>query len=330
MTELNPYEKFAENMLHKESKYIPLILKTLINDDQANLLVSMPGTVDQLNEKLGFPKDQIETYLKDMFIKGLSFKKEKNGVTHWRAPAHIAQFHDATIVWKDAPETFYTYWKNYMEQEWPQLAPNLTAFMPRPYTRVIPIGKSIDPGKVKVLSPENIREMIQSSQRVAVTRCTCRVTMKKCDAPIEVCLQINRGADYTIERGSGREITKQEALDIIKIAEDAGLVHVAMNKAELGSFICNCCGCCCQSFTLLISDHVNLCDPSRYAPRIDDSICTGCETCVDRCWFNAISVNSNQIAEINESLCMGCGQCAIGCPENAIQMTEVRTEDFIP
>jgi Pyruvate/2-oxoacid:ferredoxin oxidoreductase delta subunit len=330
MSETTAYQKFAEMMLHKESQVIPKILQCMITDEQAEMLVSLPGTAAQMAEKSGRKVAAVRNDLNDMFRKGLAFKKEKDGEVLWRAPAHIAQFHDASILWPEAPAEFYDLWSTYMESEWPNLAPVLTELMPRPFTRVIPVGKSVEAGKVQVLAPENVREIIESAARLAVTRCTCRLTMRKCDAPLEACLQINRGADYTIERGSGREITKNEALEIVESAEDAGLVHVTMNKAGVGHFICNCCGCCCQSFTLLIADSLPICDPSRYRPEVDIDVCSGCGTCEERCWFDAIAVSENEAAVVVTEKCLGCGQCAVGCPEEAIRMIEVREPDFIP
>jgi len=154
--------------------------------------------------------------------------------------------------------------------------------------------------------------------------------MKKCDAPVEVCLQINRGADYTIERGSGREVSKEEAIKLLDQAEEAGLVHVTMNKAGVGHFICNCCGCCCQSFTLLISDGLPLCDPSRWRPQVDADLCSACGECEDRCWFDAILVGDDDYAVVDDEKCLGCGQCAYVCPEEAIALAEAREPEFIP
>ncbi len=329
MTAVSPYRQFAENMLHKNSKYIPQIVEHMINLEQATLLVSLPGTADQMAERLNRSIIDIDADFKDMFRKGLVFKKEKEGIITWRPPAHIAQFHDATLVWPEATEEFYTLWHDYMENEWPNLAPILASFLPKPVTRVIPVGKSIETGNVQVLAPENVKEIINTATRVAVTKCTCRITMRKCESPIEICLQVNRGADYTIERGSGRELSKNEAIEMIDRAQEAGLIHVTMNKSNVGTFICNCCGCCCQSFTLLISDGIPLCDPSRYCPEIDESLCTGCGECEERCWFNAINI-ANDISELNSEKCLGCGQCAFVCPEKAISMIEKRDSSFIP
>jgi Pyruvate/2-oxoacid:ferredoxin oxidoreductase delta subunit len=317
-------------MLHKDSEYIPKILQSMITERQAELLVALPGSAAQMAAKLGRPAAEVEADLKEMFRKGLTFKKIKGEEILWRAPAHLPQFHDGTIVWPEATPEFYGLWKAYMETEWPRLAPMLAKFMPRPYTRVIPVEKSIDPGRARVLAPENVRDIVASAKRLAVTKCTCRLTMQKCDGPIDVCLQVDRAADYTIERGTGRELTRDEALQVIADTEAAGLVHVTMNKASVGHFICNCCGCCCQSFTLLISDGLPLCDPSRYRPQVDAAACTGCAACEERCWFEAIAVGAEGVAAVVEGKCVGCGQCAIGCPEEAITMAEVREPEFIP
>jgi len=330
MSDANPYQKFAEKMFHKDSKWIPKILKAMIDDDQASLLVSLPGTAEKMAEKLGRPAKDIESDLNDMFHKGLTFKKKKGGAMNWRAPMHLAQFHDASILWPEAPDEFIGLWKKYMDEEWPKLAPMITKMMPKPFTRVIPVQKSIDAGKAQVIAPDNVMEMIENSRRIAVTKCTCRVSMHKCDSPVEVCLQIDKGADYTVERGSGREVSKDEALRIAREAEEAGLVHVGMNKSGLGHFICNCCGCCCQSFTLLISDGLPLCDPSRYRPAVTVDACSACGDCEERCWFEAIVVGDDDAAVVNGDKCLGCGQCAIVCPEEAIVMEEVREPGFIP
>ena len=330
MNSQNPYRAFAERMFHHDSRLIPQILEAMIGEAQAALLVSLPGTEEEMAAKLGRPVETVRADLSDMFRKGLAFKRTKEGVTTWRAPMNIAQFHDASILWPEAPAGFHDLWRRYMEEEWPVLSAMLAGFLPRPYTRVIPVEKVLDAGRSQILAPESLRQLIEGSARVAVSRCTCRTTMKKCAAPVEVCLQINRGADYTLERGSGREVTKEEALAIVRRSEEAGLVHVTMNSAGSGTFICNCCGCCCQAFTMLIAHGTRLCDPSRYRPQVRTEACKGCGTCGKRCWFGAIAVGAGDVSAVAEDRCLGCGLCAEGCPEGAIAMVEARTPDFIP
>lgn len=331
MSENSSYKQFAANMLHPDSLYIPKILESMINPRQADILITLPGTIPDLAEKTGLSEKEIHDDLKDMFRKGLAFKKEKKGEpVKWRAPMHIAQFHDASIVWPEATDEFLEAWEAYMENEWPVLAPQLAGFLPKPYTRVVPVNQSLGPVKSKILTSENLMEIVDSAETIAVTKCTCRLSMHKCEAPIEVCLQIGRGAEYTLERGSGREIEREEAHRIIKECADAGLVHVTMNSSDVGHFICSCCGCCCQSFSMLISDGINLCDPSRYLARVDVESCTGCGLCEDRCYFNAVGISHEGIAVIENHKCMGCGQCSIVCPQEAVGLIEVKDASFIP
>ena len=54
-------------------------------------------------------------------------------------------------------------------------------------------------------------------------------------------------ADYYIENELGREITKEEAREILEKSEEDGLVHHSSNHLGKRIFICNCCGCCCKA-----------------------------------------------------------------------------------
>ncbi len=151
---------------------------------------------------------------------------------------------------------------------------------------------------------------------------------------MEVCLQVNNGARYTIDRGTGREVTKEEALEIIKKCEEEGLVHVTMNKAHVGHFICNCCSCCCQTLPLIISEGLKISDPSRFRAKVDPEKCSFCETCQERCYFSAIEETENgkgeSVMTVIGEKCLGCGLCHVTCPEEAISLVEVREVDFIP
>ena len=223
MSDISHHEQFAEMMQHKESKLIPEILKILINDQQLELLVSLPGTAEEMAALLARPVEEIEGDLKDMFRKGLTFKKKKDGRTLWRAPGRLVQFRDSSLLWPEAPVHLHDLWRDYMEKEYPDLARNIARTAPGRATRVIPMDRSLEAGKVQILAPENLREIIAGARRFAVTNCPCRLAMRKCDAPLEVCLQLNRGADYAVERGSGREISKEEALEIVKGAAGSAL-----------------------------------------------------------------------------------------------------------
>jgi ferredoxin len=205
----------------------------------------------------------------------------------------------------------------------------ITKVLPTAFTRVIAVEESVDPGKQQILDMDSVSAIIETADALAVTKCTCRLIAHKCDHPLEVCIQVGNAARYTLDRGTGRAIDKDEARAIIRDCEEKGLVHVTMNKSHVGHFICNCCSCCCQTLPLIISDRLNLTAPSRFCAQVDPSACSGCGTCLDRCHFNAIAL-IDDVATVNEELCLGCGLCYGTCPESAITLTEKRPVDFIP
>jgi len=270
----------------------------------------------------------------ELYRKGLCFKSFKGGTVGFKMCRDMIQFHDATILWEDASREYFDLWQEFMETEWPDFARLAEQFFPKPFTRVIPVNKSIEAGKQKILDADSVDKIIESAEVIAVTKCTCRVIAHKCDKPLEVCLQVNNAARYTLDRGSGRELTKAEALAILRKCEEDGLVHVTMNKMHVGHFICNCCDCCCQALPLVIKEGLKICDPSRFAAKIDPDLCSSCETCLDRCYFNALELTEtaggSETMSVIRNKCMGCGLCQITCPEEAISMTAVREEDFIP
>ncbi len=331
----NPvYEKLTDKIMLTGSKIIPQLFAMIADPDEAALLLVMPGTPEQLAAAVGRPTDETENMCTELYRKGLCFKSFKGGSLGYKMCRDMIQFHDATILWDQAPRAYFDLWQTFMEEEWPGFARLAEQFFPKPFTRVIPVNKSIEAGKQKILDADSVDKIIESAEVIAVTRCTCRVIAKKCAKPLEVCLQVNNAARYTLDRGSGREVTKSEALEILRQSEEDGLVHVTMNKMHVGHFICNCCDCCCQALPLVIKEGLKICDPSRFQAVINPDLCSSCETCQDRCYFNALELTEDEggseIMSVIGEKCMGCGLCQITCPEEAISLTAVREEDFIP
>jgi heterodisulfide reductase subunit A-like polyferredoxin len=103
-----------------------------------------------------------------------------------------------------------------------------------------------------------------------------------------------------------------------------------MNKQSVDHFICNCCSCCCQTMPVLIKHNVSVIEPSRFAACVDPELCTGCEACLDRCFFGALTMGETGTTKVDREKCMGCGLCQVVCPTEAISMVEVRGTDFVP
>ena len=126
---------------------------------------------------------------------------------------------------------------------------------------------------------------------------------------------------------------------ITEDTEDRGMLDITLNRLIPGEF-CTCCSCCCG----VLYPYLNYGDtftkeatlaPSRFRALINREACSGCQTCVERCHFDAIEMqkmpNSKKLkAKITNEKCMGCGLCVIKCPQKAISLEVVRPPEYIP
>jgi len=324
------YVKLAEKIGMGSSELIPRLFEKLASAEEADVLFDLPGDASSVAKTGGMDPEAAQKMLDGLYRKGLVFKKATPEGTLYRMCRDLMQFHDATILWPEAPRDYLDLWNEFMETEWPAFSELAAKFLPKPVARVVPVSESVD-ARQQILAFEDVRQIIETETPVAVTNCTCRLTAQKCDRPVEICLQVGKAGEYAIDRGSGREIDKEEALRLLKEAEDAGLVHVTMNRNSGFHFICNCCNDCCMTFPLLIERRLNLCDPSRFAAEIDTGTCEGCGSCVERCYFGALEVDEDAgVCIVDPEMCMGCGLCHSACPSGALRLVQVRDADFIP
>ncbi len=329
------YLELAKLIGLENSERIPKLFAIIADLDEADLLLALPGDVPTLAQKFSRSEDEIQKMIDVLFTKGLIFPSFKTDPVSYRRGRDIIQFHDAAILWPDAPRKFLDMWQEWTDVEWPQLAKMASEVLPRPGMRVIPVGVTIK-ADGQVLAFEDVKQLIENAKKLAVTKCTCRLIAHKCDRTLEACIQVNNAASYAISRGSGREITKEEALEIVHKAEEEGLIHTTFNQKSVDHVICNCCGCCCQFLPVLIEHGTRVVAPSRFQAKVDPELCSNCETCLDRCYFGAVEMVSRNgdeeelVALINPETCLGCGLCKVTCPSEAISMDEVRTADFVP
>lgn len=307
------------------------LFEIICDSTEADILLATPGQAATIAEKLGLSEDEVQQKIDTLFVKGVAFPSSKTDPPTWRMCRDLVQFHDASILWPEAPQAFLDAWRDFMNNEWFDLAKVISKQVDKPFTRIIPVGVSIE-ARTQILGPDSVREAVENAHNLAVTKCTCRMTMGNCDRPQEVCLQVNRAADYTLARGTGRKVSAEEALDILRKCEEEGLIHVTMNRSSMDHFICNCCPCCCQTMPVLIKGGVHVVDPSRFVAAIDQDACSGCGLCHERCYFSAIEFSDGEGSPslVLAEKCMGCGLCAVTCPEDAITLDETRPKEFVP
>lgn len=321
--------QLAEAVGARDSLLIQSIFQALVKDDEARILLEAapPATAETLSQKTGFPWGAIQMMLESLFQKGLIFKTKKGEQVKYYRVKNIPQMHDATVLAPDIPREVLDLWKLYMQKEWPEYGRKIVDLLPDPFVRVIPINESVR-SESQILAYEDVAKVIENAKTLSVTRCSCRVIDGACGKPLEVCIQVDRAAEYNLERGTGRALSKREAIEIIKMSEKEGLVHVVDNRQVVGHVICNCCKDCCLNWTLMAGPKKWVA-PSRFEAVVEPDLCTGCETCLGRCFFDAITIKDD-LASVNPEKCMGCGVCAVTCPTEALRLKEVRPADFVP
>jgi Pyruvate/2-oxoacid:ferredoxin oxidoreductase delta subunit len=205
-----------------------------------------------------------------------------------------------------------------------------------PLWRVVPARKAISKG-TKLLPSEDVEAILDKATKFALANCSCRRIATRCDFPADVCLQVNRAAEYAITRGSGKELTRDEAMEIMDVAEEAGLIHSVFNGSAVTNVICNCCADCCIFYYPLTKHGVleKGVAKSRFQAEVDKETCEGCQTCVERCPFEAVEMvkipgEKKLKAQVILEKCFGCGVCAVGCESEAIRLIAVRPPEYIP
>jgi NAD-dependent dihydropyrimidine dehydrogenase PreA subunit len=208
-----------------------------------------------------------------------------------------------------------------------------------PIDRVVPVGKEVETTQEKVLPYEDVVKIINKHDIISVNYCYCRNWKENLNDPCKIdklklnCFQFGRWGKFIIDHNFGHAISKEEAIKILKEAEDNGLIHKAIhmqdpNFEEVG--LCNCCDCCCQFFQLFKRGVVAFHTLTSYIANIDKNKCKGCGICVEKCPIEAIELK-NSLSVTNTEKCIGCGLCAHHCPESArtLERTGLRTV-FIP
>ncbi len=321
--------ELAEAVGAENSPLIQKIFETLVSDDEARVVLAAapPARAQELSQKTGIPEGTIKTMMESLFSRGLIFKSKKGEELKYYRVKNIPQLHDATVLAHGVSRRVLDLWKAYMKKEWPEYGRKITDLLPVSMLRVVPVNESIEP-ESRILVYDDVVKLVENAKTLSVTNCSCRVIDGACGKPLEVCIQVDRAAEYSLERGTGRAVSKSEVTEILRMCEKEGLVHVADNRQVLGHVICNCCKDCCLNWSVMAGPKKWVA-PSRFKAVVNPELCTGCETCLEQCFFDAIALKDN-LAVVREEKCMGCGICTASCPTEALRLTEVRPADFVP
>jgi ferredoxin len=193
-------------------------------------------------------------------------------------------------------------------------------------SKVIPSSASLQPQQW-ILPTEQVLNILSDASSFALTKCVCRVHYARCDKPLETCFMLNELADKLVAKGLARRVSLSEATEVLRKADEHGLVHISyyMPDHKIAS-LCNCCPCCCHDIQLLklLNRGKDMVVRSEYVAETDEESCIHCGACVERCAFEARNLVDGQM-QFDAEKCLGCGLCVSVCPVSATVMWERKT-----
>jgi electron transport complex protein RnfB len=199
--------------------------------------------------------------------------------------------------------------------------------------RIIPLEKAI-PVDIDVMPYEKASNYLDSAQSWGVLDCICRVQRRLigqgCNHTVKNCLVFSPKPGAFQKSEEIESISHEEALRILAEADREGLVHSVNNAQTEVYYVCNCCTCSCGVLRGMVEyGSENSIARSDFYAVADTDLCTGCEVCLDRCTFNAITINEG-ICEVERATCYGCGLCISTCETDALSLVRKTPDEFEP
>ena len=160
--------------------------------------------------------------------------------------------------------------------------------------RVMPVMSAIE-NNTKTASYDEIATLIENATAISVGPCSCRRARRLMGEGCghleeDMCMYLNDNAITYSKTGAHRLISKEEAYEVLRRAEDNGLVH-EINQTpgfEDTTAICNCCGCSCFALRIAEMFRSKNAIRSNYVARVDKEKCVACGQCVENCQTNAV------------------------------------------
>ena len=276
------------------------VLDCVVTDEMAEVGLAMElrktQTIAQIAKKCGKPLEETRELAYKLAEMGSCIFHEENGEDVFELTVFVPGVMEKTVENKEMCEKYPAIpaaFEEYARLRGAMLSPGMpvgTGPM-----RVIPVLSSID-GDSRSIGFEEVETILNNATLFAVADCTCRRSRRLLGEGCghleqDMCIQLDTGAEYYIRTGRAREVTREEAFEIIRKAEENGLMHSIPNIDNGKTHaICNCCACSCYSMRNGIM-------------------------------FNSPDmIRSNYVSEVNPENCVACGQCVENCPTNALKL----------
>lgn len=321
------------------SELLTKMLKILFSEQETGLVSLMPikpFTAQKASKIWKMDFVSTKNILDKLASRALLVDIEMNGETTYTLPPPMAGFFEFSLMrvrddidQKVLSELFHQYITN--EDDF--IKSLFTDGKTRLGRTFIHEPVLTDDNALQVLDYERATQIIETASHRGISMCYCRHKKEhlnmNCDAPMNICMTFNNTAASLIRHEHAREVDKVEGLNLLHEAYDNNLVQFGENVQKTVSFICNCCGCCCEA--MIAARRFAIMNPvhtTNFIPSVDENNCNGCDKCVNVCPVEAmtlISANNPtkpkmKRARLNEDICLGCGLCVKVCDKDTITL----------
>lgn len=276
-------------------------LDALLDDDMCSVMSHMKLNTIRTTEEIASRCKKSTEYTQEQLDKlvktGVIRIKTKDGKRGYLYPIWVPGIMEGFLANKEQcdrlpilGECFEEYTRKRLGVLVPFLSPGI-AFM-----RVMPVMSAIE-NNSHTASTDELTTIIENTDAISVGPCSCRRSRRLMGEGCghleeDMCMYVGENAKSYVAAGYHRMVTKEEAYEILKRAEDNGLVH-EVNQTDgiddVGA-ICNCCGCSC--YALRIANYFRTPEgiSSNFVAKVDKDKCVACGQCVENCQTNAVKL----------------------------------------
>jgi len=326
------------------------LLRELYTPDEAELITRMPygmATLKRVARTSGLDEDRLLPLLEGLCDKGLVMDINANGVTRYAVSPLVIGIFEFTMMRTGVGldrKKLAGLFHEYMSNAGAFYDGNFARGEQMTIMRSVPHEGTLREGPfLEILDYEKASEIVEVSNRFSMGLCSCRhekhhLGDRECNVPLNNCSSFGVAADFLIRRNLAREVSKSEMRENLDRSRELGLVMNADNVQRNATFICHCCGCCCNALAGLSKHgYAATVVTSSFIARSDDLLCKGCNHCEKACPIDAIKMVPDEDPgtkrknkpEIDQEFCLGCGVCATRCTTGAMRL-DARDQRVIP
>jgi len=277
-------------------------LECVVSDELADVALAMglrkERTAEYVAKKLGKPLAETQEMLNELAGIGVcSFRPGVDGKEKYIVPVFAPGVLEMMVGNREQLAKYPQIAKAFEEYTRLRMG-TMSPVLPMGHSlmRVIPVEAAID-ANPQAVPYERLSYYLSKYNKFSISDCSCRATRRILGQGCghlehDICIQVGVGAEFFIRTGRARQVTREEVLELLKKAEENGLVHEIPNLEGMGETtgICNCCSCSC--FGLRVAAMFGATD----------------------------AVRSNYVSTVDKEKCVACGQCVESCPTNALKL----------